>query len=110
MKKCYLFSGLFMLATMSIGFVSCGGDDEPDEPDFVVTPSKVTMHYDDQKQLTAEGAVSWTTNDEFIADVNQTGLVEAKHVGSTKIVVTSPSFPDTGKPSTIKSLTLLPWY
>lgn len=93
-----------MLATMSIGFVSCGGDDEPDEPDFVVTPSKVTMHYDDQKQLTAEGAVSWTTNDEFIADVNQTGLVEAKHVGSTKIVVSN------GKRTTYCDVEITPKY
>lgn len=85
MEKNFGIIGLIVLASMSVGLVACGGDD--DEPDFVVTPSSVSLYYDGTQQLTAEGATSWTSRDEFIASVDQNGLVNARHIGTTQIVV-----------------------
>lgn len=87
MKKNILFLTTMLLVPMSFMLIACGGGD--DEPEFVVSPSSISMHYDGQKQLTADGAVSWATDDDFVATVDQTGLVKGNHVGSTKIVVSN---------------------
>ena len=76
MKKTFRLAGLMLMVITSFNFMSCGGDD--DEPNISVTPTSVVMHYDDTQQLKAEGttATSWTVEDEFIASVEQTGLVK----------------------------------
>lgn len=54
---------------------------------ITVSPSSVTMHYDETKQLTATpSATSWSVEDDFIATVDGNGLVTARHIGSTNVI------------------------
>lgn len=106
MEKSFKFVGLMLMAVMSIGFISCGSDDDDNEPSISVTPSSVVMHFDETKQLNVKGttATSWTVEDDFIASVEQTGLVNGRHVGSTKIRVSD------GKKSAFCDVTITPKY
>lgn len=91
------------LTAMFIPFAvcSCSGDDESP---LVVTPASVSMHYDETQQLSAEGATSWLTNDEFVAKVDSKGLVTARHIGNTQIVVSD------GKRTATCEVTVTPEY
>lgn len=62
------------------------------------------MHYEDTQQLTAEGATQWTTENDFVATVNQNGLVTGGHVGTTRIIAHS------GKESASATITITPKY
>ena len=104
MKKTFRLVGLMLMAVTSFGFMSCGGDD--DEPVISVSPTSVVMHYDESQQLKAEGtiATSWTVNDDYIASVDQTGLVKGRHIGSTQVKVSD------GKTSAYCDVTISPKY
>ena len=104
MKKTFRFVGLLLVAFVSFGITSCGSDD--DEPSISVTPTSIIMHYDDTQQLKAEGstATSWTVGDDYIASVDQTGLVKGLHIGSTQVKVSD------GKTSAYCDVTITPEY
>jgi len=87
MKKIFLF---LLLGVCASFLTACGGDDSNDTP-LTVTPGLVSLNYKDTKQLSAPDATKWTSEDEFVASVDQKGLVEAKHVGVTKIVASNGS-------------------
>lgn len=84
MKNFFRFTGLIVLTITNFWFLSCSKDS--DEEPLTVTPSSVSMHYEDTQQLKAEGATKWLSSDEFVAKVNSSGLITANHVGTTEIV------------------------
>ena len=91
MKKIfYCLFGVTLVTMFSAGFVSCGDDDDSDST-LVVTPSSVSMHFEDTKQLKADGATKWTTSDEFVAKVDSKGLVTGNHVGKAQIIASNGS-------------------
>lgn len=102
MKKASSFTGFIMLTIASFWLQSCSKDDS-EEP-LIVTPASISMHYEDTQQLSAEGATSWLSNDEFVAKVNSSGLITANHVGTTEIIVSN------GKKNATCSVTVTPEY
>jgi hypothetical protein len=106
MKKSELFTlaVIAMLVIVSIGFVSCGNDDEEGSKPLVVSPSSISMKYDESQQLSASGATSWRSENEFVATVDQNGLVKGNHVGNTDIIVSN------GNTSGKCSVTIAPKY
>lgn len=81
-------SFLFLAVLPILAFTACG-DDKEEEESFEVTPASVSMHYEDTKQLSALGATSWMSEDEFVATVDDNGLVTGGHVGTTKIIASN---------------------
>jgi hypothetical protein len=102
-KNTFKFIGFVLKTIFSFGLVSCGSDGD-DDPGISITPSSVSMHYDDTKQLSAQGATSWSSNDEFVAKVDQSGLVTGGHVGTTQIIASN------GKKTSICDVTITPQY
>lgn len=98
MKKSYFF----LLAVLPIIILPSCGDDDDDV--ITVVPSSVFMHYGDTQQLTAESATGWTSENDFVATVDQRGLVTGGHIGSTHIVAYN------GKVSASASITIAPKY
>ena len=103
MKKVTFWSMLMLAVLILPMMVACGGDGD-DDGGISISPSSVSMHYDDTQQLNAQGATSWTSNDDFIAKVDQTGLVTGGHVGTTQITASN------GKKSAICEVTITPEY
>ena len=103
MKKTFRLVGLMLLAVVSYGLTACGSNDD-DDAGISVTPSNVSMYYEDTKQLKAEGATSWLSNDEFVAKVAQNGLLTGMHVGTTTIVASN------GKSKGTCEVTITPKY
>ena len=89
-KNIYYLFGVTLVTIMSVGFVSCGDDDDSD-PVLVVTPGSVSMHYEDTKQLKADGATKWTSSNDFVAKVDSKGLVTGNHVGQAQITASNGS-------------------
>jgi hypothetical protein len=87
MKKLRIY-GIVLMCVMGLVSVSCGSDD--DSPSTLsVNPSAVSLYYDDTQQLSATGATSWTTENEFVAKVDANGLVTANHIGSANIIASN---------------------
>lgn len=87
MKKMNFWSLVLLMVVSLPLFISCGSDDDDDSPKpLSVNPASVSMKYDDSQQLSATGATSWRSENEFVATVNQNGLVKGRHIGSTNIV------------------------
>lgn len=99
----YLFA-IAMATMLCAGFASCGSDDDDDDKPLSVNPSSVSMKYDESQQLSASGATSWRSENEFVATVDQNGLLKGNHVGSTDIIVTD------GKATGKCNVTITPKY
>ena len=85
MKKVSFF-GIIMMCVMGVVSTSCGDDKSDDSPTTLsINPSSVSLYYEDTQQLSASGATSWSSENEFVAKVDAKGLVTANHVGSTNI-------------------------
>ena len=82
MKKLYY---LLLVAGIGLSFSSCSNDDDDSGVDVSITPSSITMHYDDTQKLTSTNVDTWSSEDDFIATV-KAGIVTGGHVGSTKII------------------------
>ncbi len=82
MKKFNLW-GIILVYVMSSTFMACGGDDGNDS--LIVNPGNISMYFEGTRQLSAEGATSWFSEDEFVATVNNAGLVKGGHVGTTNV-------------------------
>ena len=89
-KNFYYLFGVTLVTMLSASFVSCGDDDDSDST-LVVTPGSVSMHYEDTKQLKADGATTWTTSNDFVAKVDSKGLVTGNHVGKAQIIASNGS-------------------
>ena len=56
------------MCVMGTVLTSCGDDKEDDSPTTLsVTPGSISLYYEDTQQLSAAGATSWSSENEFIA-------------------------------------------
>lgn len=78
---------LALALPVSMAFVSCGDDNE--ETVLTLDQTTASVNYNQEITLTAseKGAV-WSSDDEFVATVDQDGKVKALHVGETTITAT----------------------
>lgn len=72
----FICSLLFILS-------SCSSDK------LTLDKTSLSLYAEDTEQLTANENVDWSTENEFVASVDEDGLVEANHVGRTYIVASS---------------------
>ena len=89
MKKVLTALAIALCTATSLSIVSCGSDD--DAKPLSVTPSSISMKYDESQQLSSSGANSWCSENEFVATVDQKGLVKGNHVGNTNIIASNGS-------------------
>lgn len=82
---------------------SCSSDDDP-AVDVSISPSSISLHYQDTKQLSGTNINKWTSEDIFVASVNDQGLVQGGHVGETRICGQS------GNQKTYCDVTITPKY
>ena len=83
MKK-VLLAAVFALAGVSFFSCSSSNDDEP----FTMNERAITMQKGDKYTITHTGKASWSSEDNFVASVND-GEVTANHVGETAIYAMS---------------------
>lgn len=83
MKK-VLLAAVFALAGVSFFSCSSSNDDEP----FSMNERAITMQKGDKYTITHTGKASWSSDDDFVASVND-GEVTANHVGETSIYAMS---------------------
>lgn len=83
MKK-VLLAAVFALAGVSFFSCSSSNDDEP----FSMNERAITMQKGDKYTITHTGKASWSSDDDFVASVND-GEVTANHVGETTIYAMS---------------------
>lgn len=77
---------------LTLSVTSCSKDDESQtEQNVKITPTNITMHYKETLQLTATNANSWSSDDNFIAEVDNKGLVKGGHIGTTIITAKNGS-------------------
>lgn len=95
---------MLMSVFVCLFFVSCSKDDDETDTQVVISPSSMSLYYEDTKQLTANNATKWEAEDEFVAEVDNNGLVTGGHVGTTKIIASND------KSSAICEITVLPKY
>ncbi len=90
MKKHFLW-GLILMCVTGMSLTACGGDDNNNDAPTTLTvnPTSISMYYDGSQQLSAQGATSWTSENEFVAKVDQNGLVKGGHVGTTNIIASN---------------------
>lgn len=84
MKK-VLLAAAFALAGVS--FFSCSSSSSDDEP-FSMNERAITLQKGDKYTITHTGKASWSSEDNFVASVND-GEVTANHVGETAIYAMS---------------------
>ena len=84
MKK-VLLAAVFALAGVS--FFSCSSSSSDDEP-FSMNERAITLQKGDNYTITHTGKASWSSEDTFVASVND-GEVTANHVGETAIYAMS---------------------
>lgn len=97
-------SFVLLIATCAcLSLSSCSKENEEDVQ-VTLSPSYISMYYEGTKQLSAENATSWRTEDDFVAEVDNKGLVTGGHVGKTKIIASN------GKHSAFCEVTVIPKY
>lgn len=84
MKKVLLVS---MVALAGVSLSSCSSSSGDDEP-FTMNERAITIQKGDKYTITHTGKASWSSEDPFVASVND-GEVTAKHVGETAIYAIS---------------------
>ena len=84
MKK-VLLAAVFALAGVS--FFSCSSSSNDDEQ-FSMNERAITIQKGDKYTITHTGKASWSSDDDFVASVND-GEVTANHVGETTIYAMS---------------------
>ena len=83
MKK-VLLAAAFALTGVSFFSCSSSNDDEP----FTMNERAITIQKGDKYTITHTGKASWSSDDDFVASVND-GEVTANHVGETAIYAMS---------------------
>ena len=81
MQKVIFYLAVILSVCM---FSSCSKDD-----DFSISlnEKEIVLHVDATQQLKATGEVSkWSSENDFIASVSESGMVTANHVGETRIM------------------------
>lgn len=82
---------LIPFALMCAALISAGCQKEATP--LTVSPESVTLYCDGTAQITASpvDGVTYTSQDEFYAEVSETGLITANKIGQTNITVSSPN-------------------
>ena len=93
-----------MSMTMFGLFVTSCSKDDVEEPHVILTTTDIVMNYKQTKKLTAVNASSWRTENDFVAEVDENGLVTGGHVGTTRIIASN------GSSSATCNVTILPKY
>jgi hypothetical protein len=80
---------VFILAVVALVLTGCSKDEEPDVISLKV--SEKTLYHDDEYQIeaTSKGAITYAVENEYHAKVSETGLVTAKFVGETNILLSN---------------------
>lgn len=84
MKKVLLAA---VVALAGASFFSCSSSSSDDEP-FSMNERAITLQKGDKYTITHTGKASWSSEDDFVASVND-GEVTANHVGETAIYAMS---------------------
>lgn len=82
---------MLFVAVLGLSITSCSKDDDVPEPNVVLSTTNIVMYYEQTKKLTAENATSWRTENDFVATVDENGLVTGGHVGTTRIIASNRS-------------------
>lgn len=79
---------LCMLMALPFIFTSCSDDDDDDNGIKIQNP-KIEMVAGDSKQInaTSDLKLNYSVEDEYYASVSESGLIDAKRVGETNIIV-----------------------
>lgn len=81
---------LCFLALLPLLSVSCSKDDEPNR-DITVEIAEQNLYFGDEYQIQASSntPITYSSNDEYHAEVSDSGLVTARFVGETSIVLSN---------------------
>jgi len=82
--------GLVLLTVvLPLMFAGCSKDDDPDLISLKV--SEKTLYYGDEYQIeaTSKAAIAYTVENEYHAKVSETGLVTARFVGETNVILSN---------------------
>lgn len=82
--------GLFILAVvLPLVFAGCSKDDDPDVISLKV--SEKTLYFEDEYQIeaTSKTAINYMVENEYHAEVSETGLVTARFVGETNVLLSN---------------------
>lgn len=87
MKAAKIFCALTVL--FSLTAVSCSDDDDNDTA-LELNTTKVSLYQDGTKQMSVKDnrSVTWTVDDDFVAKVDDDGLLTALFVGETRVKAT----------------------
>lgn len=85
MKK-ILFYAFMAMATVLVS--SCSSDDDGEES-LSINKSQLEMYADNEALLTATTSAQWSSDNDFVAEVDQEGKVTANHVGETTITASN---------------------
>lgn len=80
---------LSILATIFCGLAASCGSDEEKEEDFAISSSEETIKVGNTSKLTATSRCSWSSDNEFVAEIDDDGNVKTNHVGETVIKAVS---------------------
>ncbi|MDR2917283.1 MAG: hypothetical protein LBV74_21015 [Tannerella sp.] len=80
---------IFMLMAMPFVFTSCSNDDKGSSDDIKIQKSKIELISGETEQIvaTSDLVLSYTSEDEYFASVDNSGVVAAKRVGETNILI-----------------------
>lgn len=78
MKK-ILFVWAFVWPMM---FTSCDKDDNKEEP-LALSTNHISFNAEDSEEIVTNKEVNWSSENTFVAEVGENGLVAGKHVGET---------------------------
>jgi hypothetical protein len=83
MKKIILF------ALTAVMFAGCSKEDDPDVISLKV--SEKTLYFEDEYQIeaTSKATINYTVENEYHAEVSETGLVTARFVGETNVLLSN---------------------
>ncbi|MDR2118769.1 MAG: Ig-like domain-containing protein [Tannerellaceae bacterium] len=85
---------IFILAAVVLSLVlgGCEKDEEKHTPDIIsLNISEKTLYYKDEYQIEAasKSAITYTSENEYHAEVSKTGLVTARFVGETNVLLSN---------------------
>ena len=84
-KVLFVLAAFVMLSTM---FVACSKDDDDDDG-FTVNKQSITLAHDGTETVVASENATWSSDNEFVATVDNNGVITGKHVGEATITATA---------------------
>lgn len=76
---------LFLLTLMLMIVVGCSKDDDAK---LSLSTNSIFLYAEDTEKITANEKVTWSSDDEFVATIDNSGTVTGEHVGKTIITAT----------------------